>query len=215
MAAHGALSATLWCRILPGGSYALPGSVIWRSIAPFVGPRKLAPPGSHCACRCAAPAGGRRLAPRILPVAGPATPAGRHGLGVIFITHRAQGQHLQHRQAVRLPLMQVSQQQLAHPNLAAISRPHQRAGVIESRRRVVPDRACARPKAPIAVSPSFNNRPSRPSSQPARSFGVSCGGCAGRRSSASSSIRSGAAVGSLTCCNSAGKCRSACCQSST
>ena len=33
--------------------------------------------------------------------------------------------------------MQVTQQQLAHPNLAAISRPHQRAGVIESRRRVV------------------------------------------------------------------------------
>ena len=38
---------------------------------------------------------------------------------------------------VRLPLMQVTQQQLAHPNLAAISRPHQRAGVIESRRRVI------------------------------------------------------------------------------
>ena len=33
--------------------------------------------------------------------------------------------------------MQVAQQQLAHPDLTAIPRPHQRAGVIESRRRVV------------------------------------------------------------------------------
>ncbi len=79
-----------------------------------------------------------RLAPRI-PFRQPGQQClqGGHGFGVIFITHRAQGQHLQHRQAVRLPLMQVTQQQLAHPNLTAISRPHQRAGVIESRRRVI------------------------------------------------------------------------------
>ena len=33
--------------------------------------------------------------------------------------------------------MQVTQQQLAHPNLTVIPRPHQRAGVIENRRRVI------------------------------------------------------------------------------
>ena len=60
----------------------------------------------------------------------------RNRLRVIFATQRAQRQQFQHRQIVRLPLMQFAQQQFCHPQLAAIAGPHQYAGVIECGQRI-------------------------------------------------------------------------------